>query len=221
MDFIGIGGPQMQARRSVLGTALAAILFIATLAGLLLTIPGSAEIRLSGEMLAGFAREHPPKPWRGFEATVQGVTIDSEVHIKAHVTGHLIHTPVEVSGTPLYDPQARVMFFHVSKVELPHEASRPMLGELNKVLTPFGTSIAKHMTDVIPVKHLKPEKRGEAVFMETVKSVRVDNGAVVLGVHGYFMTAATGALMLAALASAIWFIVSLLPRRSPEPDPQP
>jgi hypothetical protein len=207
----------MQARRSVTGAALAAILFIATLAGLWLAIPGNADIPLSGERLAAFAREHPPKPWRGFEAKVLDVAIDNEVHIKAHVTGNLIHTPVEVSGTPQYDPVARVLFFRVSKVELPHEAARPMLGELNKLLTPLGTSIAKHMTDVIPVKHLKTEKRGEAIFMETVKSVRLDKGAVVLEVHGYFLSAATGALMMAALASAIWLIVCLLPRRSPAP----
>jgi hypothetical protein len=221
MDFIGIGGPKMQARRSSTGAALAAILFIATLAGLWIVIPGNAEIPVSGERIAAYGREHPPKPWHGFEATIQEVSIDSEVHIKAHVTGHLIHTPVVVSGTPQYDPAARVMFFRVSKVELPHEASRPMLGELNKMLTPLGTNIAKHMTDVIPVKHLKPEKRGEAVFMETVKSVHIANNALVLEVHGYFFTAAAGALVALALLSAIWFVVSLLPRRADAPNPQP
>jgi hypothetical protein len=213
MDFIRMGGLQMQARRSTAGAVLAAILFIATLAGLWLAIPGNADIPLSGERLAAFAREHPPKPWRGFEAKVLEVVVDTEVHIKAHVTGNLIHTPVEVTGTPQYDPAQQAVFFRVSRVELPHEASRPMLGELNKLLAPLGTNIAKHMTDVIPVKHLKTEKRGEAIFLETVKSVRVEKGAVVLQVHGYFLSAATGALMMAALASAIWLLLSLLPRR--------
>ncbi len=211
----------MQARISAIGTAFAAILFIATLAGLWLVLPGNADIHLSGERLAAFAREHPPKPWRGFEATVESVAVDSEVHIKAHVTGHMIHTPIEITGTPQYDGQARVLFFRVSKVELPHEAARPMLGELNKLLTPLGTSIAKHMTDVIPVKHLKLEKRGEAVFMETVKSVRVEGGAVVLEVHGYIVGSAAGALMLAALASAIWLVAGLFFRRPAAPTPQP
>jgi hypothetical protein len=210
----------MQARRSAIGSAFAAILLIATLAGLWFSIHGNADIRLSGETLASLAHQHPPKPWRGFEATVQDVTVDSEVHIKAHVTGHMIHTPVEITGTPRYDAETRVIFFHVTKVELPHEASRPMLSKLNNVLTPLSTDIAKHLTSTIPVKHLKPEKRGEAVFMETVQSVRVENGAVVLEVQGYFINGAAGALMLTALASAIWLAGSLFSRRPAASNPQ-
>jgi hypothetical protein len=79
------------------------------------------------------------------------------VRIKAHVSGYTIHTPIEISGTPQYDPQTRAMFFRVSKTELPREGARPMLGQLNAVLSPLGSYIAKHMTGVIPVKHLKPE----------------------------------------------------------------
>jgi hypothetical protein len=201
----------------VMARIAAGILLIASLAALALDLPGNSDIRLSGERLAAFARQHPPKPWRGFEAAVQEITVDSEVHIKARVTGNMIHTPVTVSGTPLYDAQARAMYFRVSKVELPHESGRPMLSKLNTLLTPLGASIAKHVTDVIPVKHLKTEKRGESVFIETVKSVRVENGAVVLEVHGFFLNIATGALMLVALASGLWLLGGLFRRPAATP----
>ncbi len=81
---------------------------------------------------------------------------------------------------------------------------------LNSVLAPLGSYIAKNLTDVIPVKHIKAEKRGEAWFLATVKSVRVDGNAVALDVHGYHIATAAIALMLAAILSAVWLIVSLL-----------
>ncbi len=137
------------------------------------------------------------------------MSVDGEVHIKAHLSGHMIHTPIEVSGTPQYDPAARAMFFRVSKVELPREAARPMLGKLNAMLTPFGTYIAKHLTDTMPVKHLKPEKRGEAWFLATVKSVRVDGNVVVAELHGYHIAAAAVALMLIALFAAAYLLAGL------------
>jgi hypothetical protein len=198
----------MQARRSVAGTVAAAILLAASLTGLWFALPGNAEIRLTGETLSGFAREHPPKPWRGFETAISDVSVDREVHIKAHVSGHLIHTPIDISGTPQYDPAARAIFFRVSKVELPREAGRPMLGRLNAMLTPLGTYIAKHMTDVIPVKRIKENRRGDALFLATVKSVRVDGNVVALGVHGYHIATAAIALMLVALLSAAWLIIA-------------
>jgi len=210
----------MQAGSSAIGTAIAAILCIASLAGLWFVLPGNGEIRLSGETLLGFAREHPPKPWRGFETSILGVTIDGEVRIKAHVSGHMIHTPIEISGTPQYDPATRALFFRVSKAELPREAARPMLSRFNAVLAPLGSYIAKNLTDVIPVKHIKGEKRGEAWFLATVKSVRVDGNAVALGVHGYHIATAAIALMLVALLSAGWLVTGLLLGRRAAPDRQ-
>jgi hypothetical protein len=199
----------MQAGRGAIGMAIAAILCIASLAGLWFVLPGNVEVRFSGETLLGFAREHPPKPWRGFETSIQDVSVDGEVRIKAHVTGYTIHTPIEISGTPQYDPATRAMFFRVSKVELPREAARPMLARLNAVLAPLGSYIAKNMTDVIPVKHLKPEKRGEALFLATVRSVRVDGNAVALAVHGYHIATAAIALMIVAFLSAVWLAAGL------------
>lgn len=199
----------MRASGSAIATAVAAILLAASLAGLWLVLPGSAEIRLTGETLLGIAREHPLKPWRGFETSILDVSVDGEVHIKAHVSGHLIHTPVEISGTPQFDPAARAMFFRVSKVELPREQARPMLGRLNTMLTPLGSYIAKHLTDVMPVKRIKAEKRGEAWFLATVKSVRVDGNAVALELHGYHVATAAVALMLIALLAAAWLLAGL------------
>jgi hypothetical protein len=199
----------MQAGKSAIGTAIAAILCVASLIGLWFVVPGNVEVRLSGETLSGFAREHPPKPWRGFETSIVDVSVDGEVRIKAHVSGYTIHTPIEISGTPQYDPQTSAIFFRVSKTELPREGARPMLGRLNAVLSPLGSYIAKHMTGVIPVKHLKPGKRGEALFMATVKSVRVDGNAVAVGIHGYHIATAAIALMLVALLSAGWLIAGL------------
>ncbi len=127
----------MQAGRSAIVTAIAAIVLVASLGGLWFVLPGNGEVRVTGETLTAFAREHPPKPWRGFETSILDVSVDSEVRIKAHVTGYMIHTPIVISGTPQFDAGARAMFFRVSKVELPREAERPMLGRFNSMLSPL------------------------------------------------------------------------------------
>ena len=192
----------MQAGRSAIVTAIAAIVLVASLGGLWFVLPGNGEVRVTGETLTAFAREHPPKPWRGFETSILDVSVDSEVRIKAHVTGYMIHTPIVISGTPQFDAGARAMFFRVSKVELPREAERPMLGRFNSMLSPLGSYIAKHLTDVAPVKKIKAETRGGALFLATVKSVRVDGNALAVEVHGYHVATAAIALMLVALLSA-------------------
>ncbi len=193
----------MQALKSTAGMAVAAILLIASLAGLWHVLPGNVEIWLTGEMLSGFAREHPLKPWHGFETSILDVSVDREVHIKAHVSGHLIHTPIEIAGTPQYASGSRSMFFHVSKAELPREAARPMLGRLNAMLNPLATYIARHLTDAIPIKRITQNTPGGALFLASVRSVRVDGNVVVVEVHGYHLAAATAlALMLTALLAA-------------------
>lgn len=199
----------MQAGRSAIANVIAVIVLIASLGGLWLVLPGNGEVRLTGETLTAFAREHPPKPWRGFETSILEVTVDGEVRIKAHITGYMIHTPIVIGGTPQFDAGARAMFFRVSKVELPREAGRPMLGRLNSMLTPLGSYIAKHLTAAFPVKKIKAETRGGALFLATVKSVRVDGDAVVAEVHGYHVATAAIALMLAALLAAAWLIAGL------------
>jgi hypothetical protein len=209
----------MQAGRSTIPAAIAAIVLIASLAGLWFVLPGNGEVRLTGETLTAFAREHPPKPWRGFETTIMDVSVDGEVHIKAHVTGYTIHTPIVISGTPQYDAGARAMFFRVSKAELPREAGRPMLGRFNSMLSPLGSYIAKQLTDAFPVKKIKAETRGGALFLATVKSVRVDGNAVAVEVHGYHAATAAIALMLCALLAAGWLIAGLF-RRQPRLPPQ-
>ncbi len=192
----------MQAgRRKIAGIAAFAVL-IASLAGLVLVLPGNAEVPFNGEQLLAFARQHPPKPWHGFKIDVLSVSVDSEVHIDAHVSGNMIHTRVEISGTPEYKPEARAIFFRVSKVALPREASRPMLGQLNAMLNPLGSYVAQNLTDFVPVKKIKPETRGGLMFETTVKAVRVDGNAVVVELRGYRIAAAAIALMLLALAAA-------------------
>ena len=141
------------------------------------------------------------------------------MRIKAHVTGYMIHTLIVISGTPQFDAGARAMFFRVSKVELPREAGRPMLGRLNAMLTPLGSYIAKHLTDAFPVKKIKAETRGGALFLATVKSVRVDGDAVAVEVHGYHVATAAIALMLSALLAAGWLIAGLF-RGRPNLPPQ-
>jgi hypothetical protein len=209
----------MQAGRSAIVTAIAAIVLVASLGGLWFVLPGNGEVRVTGETLTAFAREHPPQPWRGFETSILDVSVDSEVRIKAHVTGYMIHTPIVISGTPQYDAGARAMFFRVSKVELPREAERPMLGRFNSMLSPLGLYIAKHLTEVAPVKKMKAETRGGALFLATVKSVRVDGNALAVEVHGYHVATAAIALMLAALLSAGWLIAGLF-RGRPRLPPQ-
>jgi hypothetical protein len=199
----------MQAGRSAIANGIAVILLIASVGGLWTAVPGNGEVRLTGETLTAFAREHPPKPWRGFEASILEVSVDGKVRIKAHVVGPLIHTPIQISGTPQFDAGARAMFFLVSRVELPRDAARPMLSRLNGMLTLLGSHIAKHLTDAFPVKHIKAEKRGEALFLATVKSVRVDGNAVAVEVHGYHVATAAIALMLAAVLAAAWLIAGL------------
>ncbi len=110
---------------------VAFVLLIASLAGFWRVLIANAEMRLTGETLSNYARNHPPKPWHGFEIAILNVSVDGEVHIKAHVSGNLIHTPVEISGTPEYDANARAIFLHVSKTELPRDVARPMLSRLN------------------------------------------------------------------------------------------
>ena len=209
----------MQAGRSAIANGIAVIVLIASLGGLWTVVPGNGEVRLTGETLTAFAREHPPKPWRGFETAILEVSVDGEVRIKAHVVGPLIHTPIQISGTPQFDAGARAMFFRVSRVELPRDAARPMLSRLNAMLTPLGSYIAKHLTDAFPVKHIKAEKRGEALFLATVKSVRVDGNAVAVEVHGYHVATAAVALMLAAVLAAAWLIAALF-RGRPDLPPQ-
>ena len=208
----------MQAGRRAIATAVAAVLLIASLAGLWFVLPGNAEVRLTGETLSDFARKHQPKPWRGYETSILSVSVDGEVRIKAHVA-LLIHTPIEISGTPAYDAGARAVFFRVSKVELPQEAARPMLGGLNKMLTPLGSYIARHLTEIFPVRRIKAETSGGLLFLATVKSVRVDACAVVVGLHGYRIAAAAIALMLTALLAAAGLSALLLRRKAPPPLP--
>jgi hypothetical protein len=200
----------MRAGRRVIAGTVAFVLLIASLAGLWRVLVENADIRLTGEMLTSLARNHPPKPWRGFEIEILSVSVDREVHIKAHVSGHMIHTPVEVSGAPEYDANARAIFFHVSKARLPQDTARPMLSRFNAMLSPLGTYIAQDLTDVIPTKRIKPETRGGAMFVTTVKSVRVDGDVVVVEIHGYHVAAATVALTLCALLSAAWLLALLL-----------
>jgi hypothetical protein len=203
----------MQAGRSAIANVIAVMVLIASLGGLWIVLPGNGEVRLTGETLTAFAREHPPKSWRGFETSILEVSVDGEARIKAHVTGYMIHTPIEIRGTPQFDAGARAMFFRVSKVELPRESGRPMLSRFNSMLNPLGSYIAKHLTDSFPVKKIKAETRGGALFLATVKSVRVDGNAVAVEVHGYHVATAAIALMLVALLAAAWLIAGLFRRR--------
>lgn len=200
----------MQARRRRVAGTIAFVVLIASLAGLWQVLPENAEVRLSGERLLEFVRAHPPKPWKGFKIDVLGISVDREVHIKAHVSGNMIHTPVEITGTPEYKPDARAMFFRVSKVELPQDAVKPLLGGLSKMLNPLGSYVAQNLTDFIPVKKIKPDTRGGALFLTTVKGVRVDGDAVAVALHGYRIAAAAVVLILVALLAAGWLITTLL-----------
>lgn len=203
----------MQGGQSAAARTVAVLLLIGSLLGLWRVLLDDAELRLSGEALTNFARFHPPKPWHGFQTAVASVAIDGEVHIKAHVSGYLIHTPLEISGTPYYDADKRAMFFRVSKAELPQDAARPKLSKINAMLSPLGTYIAQNLTDVFPVKKIKAETNGGAVFLATVKSVRVDGDAVVVTVHGYHVAAIQIVLAFGVLFSAYWLIVGLLRQR--------
>ncbi len=133
------------------------MILIASLAGLWRVLIENAELRLTGGTLSGFARQHPPKPWRGFDIAILNVSVNGEVRIEAHVSGHRIHTPIEISGAPEFDANARAVFFHVTETKLPRDPTRPMLSRLNAMLNPLATYIAQNVTDVIPAKRIKPE----------------------------------------------------------------
>jgi len=141
-------------------------------------------------------------PGAALRSPFLNVSVKGEVHISAHVSGNLIHTPVEVIGTPEYDTNARAIFFHVSKTGLPRESARPMLSRLNAMLNPLATYIAKNLAEIIPAKRIKAETRGGAMFLTTVRSVRVDGDVVVVALHGYQVATATVILMLCVLVSA-------------------
>ncbi len=159
------GRKVLAGKRSIAGI-VALILLIASLAGLWRVLIENAEMRLTGEMLSSYARTHPPKPWHGFEIAILDVSVNGEVQIKAHVSGHLIHTPVEIIGTPEYDANTRAIFFHVSKTRLPRDAGRPLLSRLNAMLNPLATSIARTLADAFPAKRIKAETSGGAFFSQ-------------------------------------------------------
>jgi hypothetical protein len=188
------------------------LLLIASLGALWRVLVANTEMRITGETLSNYARDHPPKPWRGFEIAILNVAVKGEVHIKAHLSGYLIHTPVEISAAPEYDAKARAIFLHVSRTELPQDAARPMLSRFNAMLNPLATYIAGNLADIIPAKRIKAETPGGALFLATVRSVRVDGDVVVVALHGYRLAAATLILMLCTLLSATWFF-SLWHRR--------
>jgi len=58
----------------------------------------NTEMRLTGDTLSNYARNHPPKPWRGFEIAILNVAVKGEVHIKAHVSGNLICKSMNLIG---------------------------------------------------------------------------------------------------------------------------
>ena len=87
-----------------------------------------------------------------------------------------------------------------------------MLGKLNAMLNPLATSIARHVTDAIPVKRITQNTRGGALFLATVESVRVDGNTVAVEVQGYHVATATVALMLCAFLAAFRLIAGPLKR---------
>ena len=192
-------------RRAITGI-VAFLLLIASVAGFWRVLVENAEMRLTGEMLSIYARNHPPKPWRGFDIVVQNVSVDGEVHIKAHVSGNLIHTPVEISGVPEYDANARAVFLHVSKARLPRDAERPILSRFNAMLNPLATYIARNLADVIPAKRIRAETTSGAMFLTTVRSVRVDGDAVVLTLNGYRVASAAVALLVCVVLSGFLLV---------------
>jgi hypothetical protein len=190
---------------------IALAVMAASLASLWLVLPDNAELRLTGETIASFARDHPPRPWHGFKTEVLNVAVDGQVKITAHVSGHLIHTPVEIIGLPDYNAEREAMFFHISKVQLPIEGRRPIFSRFNKMLNPLGTYIVRHVMEVIPARKFKPNTRSGLMFLTTVKSVRVDGDVVVVALHGFRVAGVAVALMLTALLAAG---LALLPRPS-------
>jgi len=203
---LGIEGVKVRAGRKAIAGIVAFVVLVASLAGLWRVLSANAEMRLTGDMLSNYARNHPPKPWRGFDIAILNVSVNREVHIKAHVAGYLIHTPVEISGAPEYDAKTHVMFFHVSKARLPGDVARPILSRINAMLNPLATYVAQNLTDVIPVKRIKAETVGGAMFLTTVRSVSVDGDTVVLTLHGYRVAATAIVLTLCVLLSAGWLL---------------
>lgn len=182
-------------RRKAIAGLGALILLTASMAGLWRALVADVNMRLTGDMLSNYARNHPPKPWRGFEIAILEVSVKGEVHLKAHVSGYLIHTPVEISGVPEYDVKTHALFFHVSKARLPRDLGRPMLSRLNAMLNPLATYVAQSLADVIPIKRIKAETFRGVLFLTTVRSVRVDGDAVVLKLHGYRLAAAVAIVL--------------------------
>ena len=180
-------------------------LLIASLGATWRVLSKNVEMRVTGEMLSNYVRNHPPKPWHGFEIEILNVSVDGEVHIKAHVSGNLIHTPVEISGTPEYDANARAIFLHVSRAGVPRDEARPMLSWVNATLRPLATYIARNLAEIFPAKRIRAETPAGAMFLTTVRSVRVDGDVVVVALHGYRIAAAAVVLMLCALLSAFLF----------------
>ena len=72
----------------------------------------------------------------------------------------------------------------MSRTELPQDAARPMLSRFNAMLNPLATYIARNLADIIPAKRIKAETPGGALFLATVRSVRVDGDVVVVALHG-------------------------------------
>jgi hypothetical protein len=202
----------MQAARKTIAGMVAFLLLIASLGGLWRVLVANTELRLTGETLSNYLRNHPPKPWRGFEIAILNVSVKGEMHIKAHLSGNLIHTPVEISGIPEYDANARAIFLRVSRTELPRDAARPMLSRFNAMLNPLATYIARNPADIIPAQRIKVETPGGAIFLATVRSVRVEGDVVVVALHGYRVAFATVILMLCTLLSA-WLFSIWLRRR--------
>jgi hypothetical protein len=186
-------------RKAIVGIVAFGLL-IASLGGAWRMLSENVEMRLTGEMLSNYVRNHPPKPWRGFDIEVLNVSVDGEVHIKAHVSGNLIHTPVEISGAPEYDANARAIFLHVSRAGVPRDSARPMLSRFNSMLSPLATYIARNLAEIIPAKRIRAETPAGAMFLTTVRSVRVDGDVVVVALHGYRIAAAV-VLILCALLS--------------------
>lgn len=193
--------------------AIALAVLGACLVGLWRVMPQNGEVRLTGDMLLNLVKAHPPKPWRGFSTQVLEVSVARQVRITARVSGYGLHTPVEIVGAPEYDASRHAMFFHVSQVRLPDEASRPVLRRFNKMLNPLATYIARYVMDAIPARKFKSDTRGGLIVMATVKAVRVEGDAVVVSLHGFRVAWAAAGLMICALLAVVWLAIGL--RRRP------
>ncbi len=81
------------------------------------------------------------------------------------------------------------------------------------MLNPLATYIARNLADIIPAKRIKSETPAGAIFLATVRSVRVDGDVMVVTLHGYRVAAATVIPTLCALLSAAWVLSSWFRRR--------